>query len=217
MATAEGRARFLANARPLWSALPEGALKRQLLGELAAAAHLPGDELAQLWNLPGAGRPRAWSRPPGTPSPSRPFNARSRRPPASSADHVLRILLLHSDWWDRLTAADHELLHALPGPHAEVCAWLERRLLDHGPAPWSAIAEALAESPWGELGNRLVPPDSLDDAVEFAELRSVVDRLWIERLKAEESELIAQAATDPAARERYREVHERRRRLERAP
>jgi DNA primase len=49
LGSAEGRARMLANARPLWRALPDGALRRQLLGELAAAGHLPIDELAALW------------------------------------------------------------------------------------------------------------------------------------------------------------------------
>jgi DNA primase len=57
MATAEGRARMLAQARPLWSALPEGALQRQLLGELAAKGNLPVDELERLWSgSPGRGR-----------------------------------------------------------------------------------------------------------------------------------------------------------------
>jgi DNA primase len=32
---AEGRARMLAQAKPLWAALPDGALQRQLLGDLA--------------------------------------------------------------------------------------------------------------------------------------------------------------------------------------
>ena len=37
-ASAEGRARFLVNVQPLWSALPEGMLKRQLLGEIGRAS-----------------------------------------------------------------------------------------------------------------------------------------------------------------------------------
>ena len=48
LATAEGRARLLAQARPLWSQLPEGALRRQMLGELARAGNLGADELARL-------------------------------------------------------------------------------------------------------------------------------------------------------------------------
>ncbi|MDP9045514.1 MAG: DNA primase, partial [Pseudomonadota bacterium] len=54
--TAEGRAHLLANARPMWSALPEGTLKRQLLTEIAATAR---DDLAQLqrqWGLAVAAR-----------------------------------------------------------------------------------------------------------------------------------------------------------------
>ncbi|MEO7336275.1 MAG: DNA primase, partial [Caldimonas sp.] len=43
LGSAEGRAHLLANARPLWSALPEGALKRQLLTELATAARDDAD------------------------------------------------------------------------------------------------------------------------------------------------------------------------------
>jgi len=55
MGTAEGRARMLAQARPLWGALPEGALQRQLLGELASKANLPLEDLHALWKT-GAGR-----------------------------------------------------------------------------------------------------------------------------------------------------------------
>ena len=45
LATAEGRARLLAQARPLWNALPDGALKRQLLAELARQGQLGSDDL----------------------------------------------------------------------------------------------------------------------------------------------------------------------------
>jgi DNA primase len=51
---AEGRARMAANARPLWSALPDGALKRQLLGELAELAQLTAADLSDLWNQAAA-------------------------------------------------------------------------------------------------------------------------------------------------------------------
>ena len=49
MTTAEGRARMLAQARPLWSALPEGALQKQLLSELAVKGNLPLADLQSLW------------------------------------------------------------------------------------------------------------------------------------------------------------------------
>jgi DNA primase len=47
--TAEGRAHMSSNAKPLWSLLPDGALKLQLLSELAAQVQLPSAELGALW------------------------------------------------------------------------------------------------------------------------------------------------------------------------
>ncbi|WP_374605985.1 DNA primase [Diaphorobacter nitroreducens] len=49
LGTAEGRAHMLSNARPLWAALPDGALKRQMLAELGELGQLPAPDLAQLW------------------------------------------------------------------------------------------------------------------------------------------------------------------------
>ncbi|MEO0029310.1 MAG: primase [Pseudomonadota bacterium] len=47
--SAEGRAHLSSNASPLWRALPDGALKRQLLTELAHLIQLDPAELAGLW------------------------------------------------------------------------------------------------------------------------------------------------------------------------
>ncbi len=56
--TAEGRARLASQARPLWTAMPDGALKRQLLGDIADMVQLGQHELGELWQLPGQGAPR---------------------------------------------------------------------------------------------------------------------------------------------------------------
>ncbi|WP_342128440.1 DNA primase [Hydrogenophaga sp. OTU3427] len=56
--SAEGRARMASQARPLWSAMPDGALKRQLLGDIADMVQLGQHELNDLWQLPGTGAPR---------------------------------------------------------------------------------------------------------------------------------------------------------------
>ncbi|MEX8191492.1 DNA primase [Comamonas guangdongensis] len=45
----EGRAHMASNARPLWSQLPDGALKRQLLSEIAALVQLDARDLADIW------------------------------------------------------------------------------------------------------------------------------------------------------------------------
>lgn len=51
LSTAEGRALMASNAKPLWLALPDGAFKRQLLGELAQRIGLAVAELSDLWKL----------------------------------------------------------------------------------------------------------------------------------------------------------------------
>jgi DNA primase len=60
LSSAEGRARLSSQARPLWSALPDGALKRQLLGELAQQIGIGTADLQQLWQRDDRGvrRPR---------------------------------------------------------------------------------------------------------------------------------------------------------------
>ena len=47
--TAEGRAHMASNARPLWSLLPDGALKRQLLVEIAERVLIDLRDLLELW------------------------------------------------------------------------------------------------------------------------------------------------------------------------
>ncbi len=49
LGTPEGRARFVTQARPLWAALPDGALKGQMLSELTRLAGLPERELQTQW------------------------------------------------------------------------------------------------------------------------------------------------------------------------
>ena len=54
LGTAEGRAHMASNARPLWSALPEGVLRRQVLTELAQLAQLDAHDLSDLWSKTAA-------------------------------------------------------------------------------------------------------------------------------------------------------------------
>ncbi len=50
LGTPEGRAHMASNARPLWELLPDGVLKRQLLGELAAQSQLEVRDLSEVWS-----------------------------------------------------------------------------------------------------------------------------------------------------------------------
>ena len=71
LGTAEGRARMLAQAKPLWSALPDGALKRQLLPELARQGQLELADLSALWGSAAAPPPASSRRPAASPLPAR--------------------------------------------------------------------------------------------------------------------------------------------------
>jgi DNA primase len=56
--TAEGRARLSSQARPLWQLLPDGALKQQLLSELAQLIQLETAGLEKLWGQQAASEQR---------------------------------------------------------------------------------------------------------------------------------------------------------------
>ena len=155
---AEGRARMASQAKTLWLPLPDGALKRQLLAEIAERVELGSHELTELWGLP--------QRPSNAAASSYANNSnkrsnhlrfsgissendgrRARGAPASRADHAVRLLLGTPALWDGLSGEDHELLCALPGAHGPLFVWLEAQLHEHGPQPWGALREGLRGHP----------------------------------------------------------------------
>ena len=228
--TAEGRARFLATVRPLWESLPDGALKRQLLPDLAQAGGLAPSDLAELWPAPvapgAAGRLHGGRETGGTTASARSqtnrgssthlTRATTRTSPSVPADHALRMLLLNSGWWDRLGHDDHELLHALPPPHGAAFAWLERYLAEHGPAAWAVLEQALAGTAFEVDVRTRMPSAVFDDQMTFAELRRIIDGLWVASLASQQKALIDTATSDPNALQRWREVElERQARLSR--
>ena len=215
LSAAEGRARLLANAKPMWQALPDGALKRQLLGELAKLAGLEISDVNELWKKTGSrGAASASGGEPAARAPWKSANAapkftrgkNPRKAPNSPADQAMRMLMLHSAWWDELSTADHELLHALPAPLGELCAWLERQLAEHGTTPWAALAEGLVGHALEGVLQSLVPDISLPDEIALPDLKRVLNQLWIAQLSAESSRLIVQAQADPDALKQWRVV-----------
>ncbi len=235
LGTAEGRARMLSVAKPWWSQLPEGALKQQMLAELAGAGGLNVADLISLWQgqVPSAPRTDA---PAGAPRERErgrwtggrrgrwgsgsddepPRNLPPRRPPPGPAEQVVRLLWLRSQWWDLLTPEDIDILHGLDAPYGPLAAWLERNVAEHGPQPWSALEQALRGDALHAAATQLMGRTTPDDDLSASDLRALLDRLVIERLKAEETRLIASAGQDPGALQRYREVHKRRLGLEAA-
>ncbi len=273
--TAEGRAHMASNAKPLWSLLPEGGLKLQLLAELASQVQLTSQDLAASWAATGNTAPHAktasstrqtsdwqpddhdeqshgstadWGHPLDGDGPkpwkgkgggkwegkgkgkwegkskwdsSRPVRPPLRGPLASRADHATRILFGHSALWETLSNEDHALLCELPPPHGPLFAWLEAQLHEHGPLAWSALRDELVGHDAEALAVRLFADPAMatagaGDAMAEAgpELRDLLNRMLVDRIKEQETLALAVANVDPAARERYRELFERRRKLE---
>ena len=178
LGTAEGRARMASQAQPLWHLLPDGALKRQLLAELADQVGLDTRELAQLWKVGGERGPATNPR---ADHPERGRDTRSGRPrypdaapPASGytgaartaepttrrarttlrkgllarEDRAARLVLSTPEAWDWLSTEDHELLGHLPEPHGTLFAWLEGQWHEHGPQPWAALSAGMQGQPF---------------------------------------------------------------------
>ncbi len=238
--TAEGRAHMASNAKPLWMALPDGALKRQLLSEIAELADLGNHELQDLW-MPAA--------PAATPARTGEFKKKSsqfqaRAPyapkprmrgtrliPTGRADHAARVLLSHMDIWDDLSTEDHNLLCELAPPHGSLFVWLDHQHHEHGNQAWGALREGLRGHEAEELALRVMATaftPLLDDEGQpkpetsspeeqkreaGLELRGILNKILFESLDAQMKEAIAEAAADPTAMQRYKVLFERRRQL----
>ncbi|MGQ0709465.1 MAG: DNA primase [Rhodoferax sp.] len=233
LALAEGRARLASQAQALWSALPNGALKLQLLAELADLVQLSPRELQSLWDPRGerpTGRTRRSKAPAGGEAPG----ARAFAPPSPApapqgapkrvrgsavvarADVVARTLARHPDLWLQLSNEDHSLLCALGEPYGPLFAAIDDAFLVHGEqAPGQLAVHALSAqaSDWvRQLQHTgLVAADA---RARMQELRDALNRMLIEHLKEQQTQAIAAAATDPGALQRYQALQTRRLQLE---
>ncbi|MBC7437361.1 MAG: DNA primase [Bdellovibrionales bacterium] len=229
--TAEGRAHMASNAKPLWTQMPDGALKRQMLGELADLVQLASRELTDVWGVTkpqglesGTRKARdGTSRPYGGNSGSgyaqKPRPSQNPRPgralPASRADHAARLLLSNMMAWDSLSGEDHAMLCELPSPHGPLFVWLEGQLHEHGALAWGALREGLRELEFEELALKLMSGPGADASGETPEesgqeLRALLNLMLVDRLKLMETEALQAVKTDPSALQRYRELQDRR-------
>jgi hypothetical protein len=63
--------------------------------------------------------------------------------PRPRADLALRLLLRHSDWWDRLSSRRPPTAARTGRPARRVVAWLEQQITEHGDLTWAALDEAM--------------------------------------------------------------------------
>jgi len=232
--TPEGRAHFASNAKPLWEVMPPGALKQQLLSEIADKVQLSNRELLDVWRISPVKNPRKRSESYQQKSDNRFADkgysqkirqgsgvaraTSSTRQPASRADHAARILLDNMAILESLTNEDHALLCALGAPQGPLFSWMEAQYHEHGVQPWVALRAGLQGHESEVYATRIMTGHELvsaDDPGEaLGELRHLLNRMLVEQLKTDETQAIAAAKTDPTALQRYRELQARRLMLE---
>jgi DNA primase len=207
LSLAEGRARLLAQARPMIAALPAGALREQVLAELAQAGGTSAEQLRALW---GASRP---ARPATTSSPA-PRRAATRQA-ATLLDRAVWLLLQRCGLWEQIAAEDHERLAAQAAPYGSFFGLLERCLHDQGVLSRSGLIDWLRHAAADDadliaLLDRSNALHDLDGEVDaLRDLRRLLLRLQLEEVKGERQLLAQSGQLSGAALTRYRELDKR--------
>ncbi len=211
LATAEGRAHFLAAAKPHWSALPDGVLKRQLLDALADVGRMPADELSSMWIE--ASRSRSREPAPGITSRAPLQRARPvSRSAANLLDRAVWLLLQRCEMWDTLDGGVHDLLAAQATPYDFFFRCIEQTLHEHGAlAPTALIAELTKRAGAEGRGIDVIARISQFHAPEpqadlAAELALLVDRLRLQAIEDELKLLFESGARSPDAHARSRQL-----------
>lgn len=226
LTTPEGRARMSSNAGPLWATLPDGAFKRQMLGDIAAQAQLLPAELLKDWkdanarahgHSPAPGH--AQSHPQRRTSPTRngsakPQQARVGSVPISRADHAIRLLLSHMAFFDEISHEHLAAVHALGPPHSPLLAWLEEQFHENGPQPWAILRERLQGHEGQALAEQLMSSTHAEGEGDLGgwrhELHDLLDRLLVDQLGQQLTHALATAMSDPTQLENYRKLDKRR-------
>lgn len=98
------------------------------------------------------------------------------RAPRTPIEEVLRILMMHSGWWEKISTADQEMLCSKPGWQGEFFKWLERLVTDNGAINWAALSEAAKTQPWFDMMMALVDEVLLEEEISPQELFSSLEK-----------------------------------------
>ena len=220
--SAEGRAHLLANARPLWSALPEGALKRQLLRDLAGAARDDVEQLTTQWHASTHKPIRATTGRAPSATPWR-RNGRVEKGAASLLDRGIWLLVQRSELWSQIDGDSHELLAAQPAPYDLLFGIIERSVHEHGALASAALmaemrahvsANSAEEAAAANVLSRVASFHDAEPHADIAnELTLVLEKLRLNAVDEELKLLFQSDLRSPDAQARGRALMEARRRL----
>jgi DNA primase len=211
LGSAEGRAHLASNLKPLWTALPNGALRRQLLHEIADHVQIDSAELVALWGPSSGTRLKSDSRwHANRESPHEALILSGQRLPVrpsveARASNIVQLLLRNSRFWEELTALDHESLCRLEGPFGDFFRWFDAQAHEHGPQPLAALEVGMQDQSFEKMARRIIEVDSLqplgrqveDPETPLADLRSTVLQFRLDLLDLELKQVQAMPSTDP--------------------
>ena len=216
--TAEGRAHMLANAKPLWAALPDGTLKSQMLGDLALLGRMDAGELRGLWGGASRGSARG-ERSAGTPTRLSARRSRVNQSSANLLDRAVWLLLHRCEMWTELDGESHDILAAHAAPYDTFFGSIERAVHEHGAIAPAALLDDLraraAES--GEGGAVLAriatfhDPEPQTDLAQ--ELALVIGKLRLQAVDDELKLLFESGVHSPDIQRRSRELMDLRKHL----
>lgn len=208
--TAEGRARMLAQARPLWTQLPDGVLKLQLLDELTLKGQIASQDLLRLWKQHQQETKKTIAqegvKPSSTPYSSGPRVTRYawRQGAANLLDRVLWLLIYRPALWHDISADLQSQLTSESIPYGETFLWVERE--SHSAEDLSAAELGPEQSPEMialiQKVRQFFPPDA---DIDFQrELNTLLKRLELQSIQQELTLLLESGELSAQAQQRGR-------------
>jgi DNA primase len=211
LGTAEGRAALLGEARPLVSSMPAGALRMQLLNELAEVARSAAADVENLFGI------KPWRRLPEAP---RRDNRRQAVETADLKQHILQRLLAFPD-------LAGEFDGAIAAEFADGQSDLDRQVVEvwrtaagQGGLTCGSLQELLADSDFAEHYRQVATRELLaetDADIARLELAGAFAKLELRRLNNELQVLAGRQPLDADSLAKMRDLSERRARLMAGP
>jgi DNA primase len=199
LATAEGRATLVHQAKPLLRQLPGNALRLQIVRELAGLARMAADEVERLCELtPIVAKSAAATRAP-------------RLAPASLATRLLRLLMENPALAAAVSSEQQAMLENDDQfvPVARLVALLK----ESGAASLGAAFEATRDSQYAELyatvAGETLHGGTADEGAARADLEGALAKLEEGRLRSELDHLSTRQTHTDAERSRFQEVRRR--------
>ncbi len=206
LATAEGRARCVHDAKPLLRQMPTGVIRLQVVRELAEKTRLTVDELMQACEL-ASQSPKS----PGVPARA------ARTPPTSLARQLLRLLVSNPGFLVQLSPERRALLEA---PELASVVELVDALRESGATTPAMVFEATRDSQYAvlyqEAAGEMLSVAS-DESSALEDFTGALNQLELLRIRSEYERLTAGGVRGEPERLRIQELARRLAELKGAP